>query len=249
MPAIWFKFRREHLRDIDRECVILIRQLANHLNDLEEITASRSTGWRSKFENIISNVNHQSPPREQGRQAARLFRQERGLAQGSGGIGDLIRTYLRVLGVLVVENSISESAIEGCAFFVGQRPSDRPCIFGNTYASEWHRRNVVIGHELGHLIFDSQSEGASIDLHALSTAEYFQKTGLEKARPFAGKRTTTIPSRKLMLPVGYITRVLDAVSNEQISPSKAAEMLMIDEDSFRERFPAVWKAAEEALVA
>ena len=89
----------------------------------------------------------------------------------------------------------------------------------------------------------------SIDLHALSTAEYFQKIGLEKARPFAGKRTTTIPSRKLMLPVGYITRVLDAVSNEQISPSKAAEMLMIDEDSFRERFPAVWKAAEEALVA
>jgi hypothetical protein len=79
----------------------------------------------------------------------------------------------------------------------------------------------------------------SIDLHALSTAEYFQKIGLEKARPFAGKRTTTIPSRKLMLPVGYITRVLDAVSNEQISPSKAAEMLMIDEDSFRERFPTI----------
>lgn len=347
MPAIWFKFRGEKLNYADRECAILIRQLAYYLNELEDITASRSTGWRSTFENIQGNVDHQSPPREQGRQAARLFRQERGLSHGVAGIGDALRMYLRVLGILVVESSVRDSSIEGCSFYVGQRPIDRPCIFANTYGSNWYRRNGILGHELAHAIFDAQGEGASIDLivedsisapqmsdikeqraqafsqellvprevlrhvgatsglkwhaltaqdlarlvaatgaeqkmvicaasdaefitaeeaeayakmviqdelkaidkHALTTAEFFELIGAEEARPFAGKRTTTIPSRKLTLPVGYISRVLEAVLDEAITPSRAAEMLMIDEDTFIERFPAVWKASEEALVA
>ena len=50
---------------------------------------------------------------------------------------------------------------------------------------------------------------------------------------------TTLPSRSLRLPVSYIARVLDAVRSLAISESKAAEMLMIDEDTFAERFSSV----------
>lgn len=341
MPAVWFKFRGQELTDSDRECVVLIRQLAHFLNELEQVTDEQSVAWRISFENILRNIDHQSPPREQGRHAAKLFRQERGLAQGAVGIGDSIRKYLRTLGVLVVESSVPESTLEGCCFYVGQRPQDRPCIFANTYNTDWFRRNMVLAHELAHAIFDALGEGASIDLrdqdsisnpsitdvqeqraqafaqeclvprevlrhaassrglkwdrltasdlatlvgdlqvelktvvaaaveadmvgpedasgylraelsdlkristHALSTQEFLASIGPERAKPFTGKRTTTLTGRKILLPVGYVDRVLRACQAEQISMSRAAQMLMIDRDTLEERFPTLQQAFE-----
>ena len=49
-------------------------------------------------------------------------------------------------------------------------------------------------------------------------------------------RSTTIPSRRLRLPVPYIMMVLQAIHNGMISDGKAAEMLMMDYEVFLDRF-------------
>jgi Zn-dependent peptidase ImmA (M78 family) len=341
--AIWYKLRADELGGTDREYVFLIRQLGHFLNELEEVTEERSIAWRTCFESILRGVDTQAPPRDQGRSAARLFRSERGLSHGATGIGNVIRPHLRTLGLLVIESNISESVLEGCCFYVGQRPHDRPCVFANNYGTSWYRRNMILMHELAHAIFDAPGDAASLDfrdhdsitptyglddireqraqafaqeclvpkevlrhaaqtngidwnhlsapqlallvtltnveqraviaaaleaeyitleqaaiyletainealremdVHALSTQEYLDRLGLQGAL-FTGKRSTTVPSRKLALPVGYINRVLAAVKNEVISIGKAAELLMIDRDVFVERFPDYAEVAEE----
>jgi Zn-dependent peptidase ImmA (M78 family)/transcriptional regulator with XRE-family HTH domain len=328
-PAIWYKLRGERLIEADRECVFLIRQLGHFVNELENLTQKRTVGWRSGFEEIRRATDNQAPPREQGRQAARVFRQLRGLAQGRTGIGEVFRGNLRSMGVLLIESPIPESQLEGCSFYVGSPSNERPCIFANIHNTTWFRRNVVLMHEVGHSIFDSESSGASLDferseedsdfseqrsqafaletlipaevlrhiaqshgirweaihphdlarlvadtgveqktivsaaeeaelidsklaasccsmdiasiLHtltdrALSTQEYIQKVGPSDAGEWLGKRMTTIPSRNLRLPSAWIRSVLQACSDGEISKGKAAEYLMIDEDSFEERF-------------
>ncbi len=72
---------------------------------------------------------------------------------------------------------------------------------------------------------------------ALDTSEFQRAAGAEMLP--VSLRMTTLPSRSLRLPVSYIARVLDAVRSLAISESKAAEMLMIDEDTFAERFSSV----------
>jgi Zn-dependent peptidase ImmA (M78 family) len=233
------------------------------------------------------------------------------------------------MGVLLIETPIPESQLEGCSFYIGSPANERPCIFANIHNTTWFRRNVVLMHEVGHAIFDSESSGASLDFggpedesdfsehrsqafalealipievlrhtaqshgirweaiqaqelarlvadtgveqktiitaaeeaelidselaaryrsmdigsilrmltdRALSTQEYIQKVGPTAAGNWVGKRTTTIPSRKLRLPSSWIRSVLQACSDNEISKGKAAEYLMIDEDSFEERF-------------
>lgn len=89
--------------------------------------------------------------------------------------------------------------------------------------------NIYARMEIGSFLHE-------IDDRALSTSEYLEKLGIKDA-PFAGKRATTIPKRKITLPVGYINRVLAALKEEKISLSRASELLMIDKDTFAERFP------------
>jgi len=72
---------------------------------------------------------------------------------------------------------------------------------------------------------------------ALSTREFIRKIGIEAAgRIGIGKRTTTVSSRSIRLPVPYVQAVVTAFNNRQISRGRAAEMVMIDEDTFTERF-------------
>jgi len=68
------------------------------------------------------------------------------------------------MGILVIESPIPNSRIEGCCFRVGSIDSTRPCLFANTHATTWFRRNEILAHELGHAIFDSDSDPASIDM-------------------------------------------------------------------------------------
>jgi hypothetical protein len=72
--------------------------------------------------------------------------------------------------------------------------------------------------------------------HALSTPEYMSQTGNDSAYWVAENRTAKIAARRLLLPVGYVQQVLEAVSSEEISIGKAAEMLMTDEETFLKRF-------------
>lgn len=163
VPAIWFKMRSPELTDADRESVLLVRQLGFYLDELEDVTGKRSTGWEVLFETIRRAVDFQGPPRTQGRLAARIFREQRGLDQCAGGIGEAIRGNLRAMGVLVVETPVPDSKLEGCSFFVGTHHQQRPCVFANSHGSTWFRRNEILMHETGHAIFEAAQSGAVLD--------------------------------------------------------------------------------------
>jgi len=162
-PAIWFKFRGPELVDADRECVVLIRQLGHYLNELEAVTRSRSVQWKTLFDSIRNSTDLQAAPREQGRSAARMFREGTSLGHGQKGSGEVLRGLLRSLGILVFETPLKESRLEGCSFSVGTQAASRPCVFANTHHVTWFRRNMVLMHEIGHAIFESTYVGASLD--------------------------------------------------------------------------------------
>jgi Zn-dependent peptidase ImmA (M78 family) len=337
-PAIWYKFRGPELVNADRECVVLIRQLGHYLNELEAVTRSRSVQWKTLFESIRDSTDLQAAPREQGRSAARMFREGTSLGHGAKGNGEVLRGLLRSLGILVFETPLKESRLEGCSFYVGTQNASRPCIFANTHHVNWFRRNMVLMHEVGHSIFESALVGASLDFldeegkteplemraqafaqeclvpksvlthvaqsygikwtnlsarslarliadthveqrtvvnaavdaclvapemsdelkrldisadlrelsqHALSTEEYLELIGADNAQGWIGKRTTTLTPRPLRLPVGYVTIVVDAYRNRQISLGKAAEYLMVDDSDFAERFGDIYAGVEE----
>lgn len=328
-PAIWYRFRDKNLVDQDREFVFLVRQLGYFIHELEEATDSKLVGWSSIFQEIRGEVDRQAPPRVQGRQAAKMFRNIRGLRIGATGIGEVIRNNLRSIGIVVIETPLAGSKLEGCCFLVGGPESERPCIFANSHGTTWFRRNTILMHELAHAIFDVESAGASIDFredhldkssipeeradafalemmvppmvllhvaqshginwdelrsedlatlvseihvekrpilqaalssefisdenhekylqldiskilpkitdHALPAQAYIKKVGAEGDK-WINKRGTTIPSRRLRLPPLYVDKIVEAYSAYQISAGKAAEMLMIDKNTFIERF-------------
>jgi Zn-dependent peptidase ImmA (M78 family) len=337
-PAIWYKFRGPELVNADRECVVLIRQLGHYLNELEAVTRNRSVQWKTLFESIRNATDLQAAPREQGRSAARMFREATSLSHGATGSGEVLRGMLRSLGILVFETPLKESRLEGCSFYVGTQSATRPCIFANTHHVTWFRRNVVLMHEVGHSIFESALVGASLDFlnredvaeplelraqafaqeclvpksvlvhvaqshgikwanlsarslarivadthveqrtvvaaaaeagliaseateelkridissdlhelskHALSTEEYLELIGAKNADEWIGKRTTTLTPRPLRLPVGYVTTVVDAYRDCQISLGKGAEYLMIDDSEFAGRFGEIYQGVEE----
>lgn len=326
VPAVWFKLRNA-LEASDLEWVLLIRQLGHLIGELEEVTQRRTAGWESLFASVLSDTDLQAPPREQGRIAGRLFRAQRTLDAGATGIGDVLRGNLRAVGVLVVEIAFERSALEGCAFYVGDPTTDRPCVFANTYRSTWFRRNAVLAHEIAHAIFDAPQSAVTLDFkdrptddlveeraqafakavllppevlrhsaqrhgvnwsrltaddlaqivadthveqklvlevaeesgligaadveraqglnitaalkrvspHALSTREWAKRAG-ELSKRLSGRRRTTVSTKSMNLPVPYIQAVLDACDASQISDSKAAELLMIHESDFADRF-------------
>ena len=170
-PAIWFKFREsEKLTGADRELVLLIRRLGFYSHQLDAVTSGPNNKWQLLFKLMDEQLkpNRQASPTVQGREAARVLRDQLGLGfpQKSAGVkrnGDLIRPMLRNFGVLIIEAPVPESKIEGCSFYVGGPDEQRPCLFVNTYKQNWFRRNHVLMHELGHAFFDNDREAASID--------------------------------------------------------------------------------------
>jgi len=162
-PQIWFKFQGKGLVEKDREAVVLIRLIGHYLNELEEVTRQKSLQWKAVFETVRNAVDIQSPVKEQGRSAAKIFRQSTSLGHGATGVGEVLRGFLRSMGVLAVEIPVSESIVEGCSFYVGAAASPRPCVFANSHHATWFRRNVILMHELGHTIFEPFT-GATLDL-------------------------------------------------------------------------------------
>ncbi len=333
-PQIWFKFRGDRLVQADRDSVVLIRMMGHYLNELEEVTRQKSIQWKSIFDTIRGGVDVQAPVKEQGKAAARIFRQSTTLGHGASGSGEVLRSLLRATGVLAVEIPVRDSIIEGCSFYVGALTSPRPCIFANSHHTTWFRRNVILMHELGHAIFEPFT-GATLDLvggtnssdieiraqafaqealvpkevllhaaqghglkwnsltanglaqlvasthvelntllsaaieagflspdqadelkqsdiseslrdiseHALTTDEFLAKAGAEK-QEWLGKRHTTLPSREILLPIGYIDAVVEAYRNRQISPGKAATYMMIEEKEFLDRFGDIYEEIE-----
>jgi hypothetical protein len=92
---------------------------------------------------------------------------------------------------------------------------------------------------------DISGDLRELSSHALSTEEYLELIGSVNAHEWIGKRTTTLTPRSLRLPVGYVTAVVDAYRNCQISLGKAAEYLMIDDSEFAVRFGDIYAGVEE----
>ena len=327
-PAVWYKLRDTKLSRTDREMVGLIRKLGFYMGQLDKVRGTGLPQYPTLFAEIRKRGDTAASPAVQGQLAAEAFRAISGLSKGQRGIGEVIRSYLRVSGLLLVESPLPESTIEGCTFKVDVRGDTRACLFANSYTSTWFRRNAVLAHELCHAIFDVETEQVSIDYldeennalneqraqafaqdflvprsvlahytsqmgidwsslsattlakliaeihveqrmllnaafgaglitadqveayraldcsdalrsvseHALSTPEYLSQPGNESAKWIAENRTAKVGARRLLLPVGYVKQVLEAVTCEEISIGKAAEMLMTDEQTFLQRF-------------
>jgi Zn-dependent peptidase ImmA (M78 family) len=88
-----------------------------------------------------------------------------------------------------------------------------------------------------YLSFDIADKLRELTDHALDTQEYINKMGEESCVEWESKkRFTSLSKQKLLLPVPYVKAVLDAVKSFKISISRASELLIIDEDTFRSRF-------------
>lgn len=161
-PAIWYKLRDSKLVQADREMVALVRKLGYYMDQLAAVRGEKLRRFEPLFRSIRDRVDRTAPPALQGKGAARDFRSMTDLEHGQVAIGEWIRRALRTLGVLTLESPL-KSAVEGCAFSVGSVSGPTPCVFANSYKSTWFRRNAVIMHEVGHAIFDLESEQISID--------------------------------------------------------------------------------------
>jgi Zn-dependent peptidase ImmA (M78 family) len=185
------------------------------MNELEVVTSKKQLGWRAYFKELRGAVDFQAPPRTQGRQAAKLFRVMRGLDKGKVGIGPVLRGNLRSIGILVVETPIPQSEMEGSSFFVGPTSEERPCVFTNTYQSTWFRRNIVLGHELGHAIFEGETAGISIDLREELKDQEFAE---ERASAFA---------LELLVPAEVLRHTVSSagIDTRRMSPSALARIV------------------------
>jgi hypothetical protein len=72
--------------------------------------------------------------------------------------------------------------------------------------------------------------------HSLTTDEYLKRRQLQSPLWRASLRNTTVGNRSLRLPVAHVQRVIETLNAGEISFGKAAEMLMMDKDTFAERY-------------
>lgn len=85
--------------------------------------------------------------------------------------------------------------------------------------------------------YEIHDELQALTDRALSTREFIEKAQIDRTAIIpAEDRTTTIPSRALRLPLPYVARVIELAQGQLISIGKAAQMLMVDRDTFDRRF-------------
>ena len=85
------------------------------------------------------------------------------------------------------------------------------------------------GYNCGALLSDFSS-------HALPTREYLRTQASESPKWIAENRNTTVGTRTLRLPAGYVQQVIETANAGDISSAKAAELVMMDRYAFAERF-------------
>lgn len=326
-PALWYKLRAANLFSADRELVGMIRKLAFQSSQLQRILCEQTTVYRSYFDSALRDLDRNAPPAVQGQMAADSFRKATGLNRGQSGLGEVLRSFVRASGILLIESPLPKSDVEGSAFNVGL-DEQIPSLFANTYKSTWFRRNLVLSHELGHAVFDLQNDPfhadfrdvpcsemeeiranafarelmiprsvlihlansfglnwaalSEVDLarlvaeahvelrevlgaareyglideeleqrysaasiaqplrelspHSLTTDEYLRTLDSKDPVWAAKNRTVWIGGNRLRLPAGYVGRVLKAVESGKVTEGKAAELLLMDRYTFRDRF-------------
>jgi Zn-dependent peptidase ImmA (M78 family) len=114
------------------------------------------------------------------------------------------------------------------------------------------RMVVSAAIDAGFVVADRRDELFSLDIfsqlrdfsdHALTTEEFLEKRG-HQAAEWMGKRTSTLSPRTIRLPIGYVNAVVEAYRNRQISPGKASEYLIIEEQEFVDRFGDIYEDVE-----
>ena len=90
---------------------------------------------------------------------------------------------------------------------------------------------------------DIHADLLKLSEHALSTEQFLERHS-EHGSGWIGKRTTTLSTKAIRLPIGYVNAVVEAYKNRQISPAKAAEYLIIDEQEFTDRFGDIYENVE-----
>jgi Zn-dependent peptidase ImmA (M78 family) len=101
-------------------------------------------------------------------------------------------------------------------------------------AYDWN----FISEEL-HVQYSDYNCGAvlrEISFHAWSTREFLRQQAGESPKWIAENRNTTVGTRSLRLPAGYVQQVIETLNMGEISVAKAAELLMMDRYTFGERF-------------
>ena len=63
-----------------------------------------------------------------------------------------------------------------------------------------------------------------------------QSLAADMPKWIARNRTTSLGTRRLRLPAGYVKQIIDLTNAGEISLGKAAEMCMMDRYTFAERF-------------
>jgi Zn-dependent peptidase ImmA (M78 family) len=76
----------------------------------------------------------------------------------------------------------------------------------------------------------------SFSTHSLTTREYMETVAAEMPKWIARNRTTSLGTRRLRLPAGYMKQIIELTNAGEISFGKAAEMCMMDRYTFAERF-------------
>jgi Zn-dependent peptidase ImmA (M78 family) len=122
--------------------------------------------------------------------------------------------------------------IEQLARLIAEVHVEKRLVVGAAYA------NGLIDAESRqrYLAYDCSSVLRNISLHTLTTREYMLNLAAETPKWIARNRATSLGTRRLRLPAGYVKQVIDATNAGEISLGKAAEMLMMDRYTFAERF-------------
>jgi Zn-dependent peptidase ImmA (M78 family) len=126
----------------------------------------------------------------------------------------------------------NDLTVEQLARLIAETHVEQGVIISVAYA------NGMIGPDLAERYYGYNCSEIlrAISLHTLTTREYMQSLAAENPKWIARNRTTSLGTRRLRLPAGYVKRVLDYANAGQITPGKAAEMLMMDRYTFTERF-------------
>jgi len=165
--GIWFKLRRDNkCNTSDLEMIGIVRKLCFRVGQFFALRGQPSDEYVPAFERARSASTSGSTPEQQGRIAAQIIRREFGWDNGKEGIGEILRSNLRLKGLVVVESAFNEALVEGCSFLTDGPVSQMACLFVNVYKITWFRRNAVLLHELCHSIFDLGVESVSVDYKA-----------------------------------------------------------------------------------
>jgi hypothetical protein len=87
-----------------------------------------------------------------------------------------------------------------------------------------------------YLTFDCSGVLREISYHAWTTREFLRQQAGESPKWIAENRGTTVGTRSLRLPAGYVKQVIDTLNMGEISVGKASELLMMDRYTFADRF-------------